>query len=891
MTPEQDRMSGLLESVADGRPLDWAVLRAQAKGEKERRTLRQLHLIAEVERFHRSEPPLEPEGVFLPDADTREAPTTTSLRDDALASSAQAPKQWGHFELIERVGLGSYGDVFRARDTQLGRDVAVKLFRGAPRDRLVERMLSEAQMLARVHHPNVVTVYGAEDRDGRAGIWMELVRGTTLRDLVLNHGPFSAAEAALIGQELCRALAAVHAAGLVHRDVKANNVMREEGGRVVLMDFSAGHLQRDLERAKHAVGTPLYLAPEVLEGQDADARSDIYSLGILLYHLVTGSYPVHAETIEDLRTAHHRGERTRLQDARPDLPDAFVRVVERAAHAQPIQRYASAGALLVALGQALGFADDSAPGAGVPLDRWDRATGPVPFLPSVASPHRKTLARVAALVALAVFPAVGIYYAYKQAGDRSSFRAGAPRPLAVVPFENSTGDPAWSQLVSGLTDDVTRELQKSGVVVKGRASASTLAGLSLPDLSGRLKVDALVRGSVSRAGQNVVLVVYLIRAGTGERLWGPKSYTQPPDQLGALYTSVAREIAQATGGSGDGPGPDPQARPVVFRAYEAYHKGRAHAEQRDKEALHTAIQYFKEAARWDPGWAQPWAGMADAYLALGIPTFGALPPQEARRLATEAALRALELDPNVAEAHNSLAFLAYVYDWNWKAAEERFQRAIALNPQYAGARHWYADYLAAMGRHEEAGAEISRARELEPLSVLIQRDLAWHSFCRRNYDQAKRQLEETLATNPRYTPARTLLGRVLIEQGKTAEGLSELERVAPDLPRSSALGFLAYAHAAAGKPERAESLLRELVSLPGPEYVSPYYIALVHTRLGRAAQALRWLERGFVEQDTTMVSLRVDPRFDSLRRTARFQALLKRMNFPESDTSRQRKEG
>jgi tetratricopeptide (TPR) repeat protein len=317
-----------------------------------------------------------------------------------------------------------------------------------------------------------------------------------------------------------------------------------------------------------------------------------------------------------------------------------------------------------------------------------------------------------------------------------------------------------------------------------------------------------------------------------------------------------------------------------FEAYEAYHRGRVHAEQRTREELLTAIEYFKEAVRRDPAYAQPWAGMADSYLALGIPTFGGLHPQEARRLANEAALKALELQPELAEAQNSLAFLAYVYDWNWQSADERFRRAIALDPQFAGAHHWYGDFLIAMGRYEEAGREIEKAAELEPLSILIRRDRAWHFFCQRRYDEAERQLRETLAVNPRYTPARSLLGRVLTEQGRHQEALTELETVAVDIPGASALGFLAYANAAAGRRQEAEALLEKLVSSSGREYVSPYYVALVLTRLGRDGEALGWLERGFVEQDTTMVSLKVDPRFDTLRTDARFRDLLRRMRFP-----------
>jgi tetratricopeptide (TPR) repeat protein len=319
-------------------------------------------------------------------------------------------------------------------------------------------------------------------------------------------------------------------------------------------------------------------------------------------------------------------------------------------------------------------------------------------------------------------------------------------------------------------------------------------------------------------------------------------------------------------------------RHTNYAAYDAYQRGRGLWEQRTPASLMRSLDYFKLAATLDPKYAEPWAGMADAYIALGVPAFGPLAPLDARRLAKEAALNALERDPDLAEAHTSLAFAAYFQDWDWAAAETRFKKAIALNPQYALAHHWYADYLLAMGRPGEAMQEIQRAQELEPLSLPVHRDIAWHLFFQRRYDEAIAQLEETLRMDPAYAPAHTLLARALAEQGRYAEGLEHLRRAAPSVPAKTYLSFAAYVQALSGDRAAAEQSLREIDASEG--YVPPYYLALVYTALGQNDRAVRELQRAVREQDATVVNLKIDPRFDRIRSTPGFQALLRALRFP-----------
>ena len=328
------KLGEIAQAILEGKAIDWPSVESSLDA-ADSAVLQQLKIVAEIKALHRG--------------------------DDV---SGETPAAWGHLRLLERVGSGTFGDVYRAWDTHLDREVALKLLRTTPASAAVDaslsdpaRVVNEGRLLARVRHPHVITVYGAEPRDGAVGIWMEFIHGRTLHQIVKEQGPMSAREATTIGIDLCGALAAVHAAGLLHRDVTARNVMREEGGRIVLMDFGAG---RDNARAasredgRDIAGTPLYMAPELFDDRRADQRSDIYAIGALLYHLVSGTFPVNGRSLADVASAHARGERTRLRDARPDLPPAFIRVVEKALHSDPAARFQTAGELDRALADPAG---------------------------------------------------------------------------------------------------------------------------------------------------------------------------------------------------------------------------------------------------------------------------------------------------------------------------------------------------------------------------------------------------------------------------------------------------------------------------------------------------------------------------------------------------------
>ena len=822
MNAEPVALTSAIESLADGRAIDWAAVEAAATDHGRQQRYRNLRLIARLADLHRT--------LALDAGAETPGPGAT-----ALLPACSAGDRWGHLELIERIGGGAFGEVFRARDAQLEMNVALKLLRVMPSSEDdVDRLLGEGRTLARVRHHNVVIVHGVGLRDGRVGLWMELVKGKTLEGWLASTGTLGEAETTGIGQALCRALAAVHAAELIHGDVKAQNVMREEGGRIVLMDFGAGRV-RGSDAA--AVGTPVYLAPEVLAGAPPTPQSDIYSLGVLLFHLLTRRFPFAAEDFDGMRRAHADRARLLLRDLRPDLPGRLVDCIERALDPDPACRFQTAGAMEQALTTAV---------------EAERSTRVWP-------------ARAGAIAAVALLATSGVIWSALQ-GDPPI------RSLAVLPF--TAAGPEAAHLTSGIWLDVLRELQRFDVQV--RRGVAPVPGEDSRQFDRSLGADAVLSAETQHGTASTRLHIQVRRASAAP-FW-IEDYDIPDGALPAAAKRIADNVAGAVGAR-PREGNLPSSHQTTYRAYDAYQRGRALSEQRNPGDLMRSLEYFNQAASLDPVYAEPWAGMADSYLALGVPPFGPLRPMEARRMAKEAALKALALNPNLVEAETSLAWGSALYDWDWAAAERRFTRAIGLNPQYALAHHWYAMFLTDMARFGEARDQLRQAQALEPLSLLIHRDFAWIDFCDGHYDEAIAQLRETLKRDPRFSAATTLLARALAATGQTREALETLERGRTDISTGSYLSFRGYIEAVGHQPD-ARQTLSDLRQVATKEYVTPYYFAVVYTALGDHEAALSELQRAYVEQDATLGSVNVDPRFAPLRGDARFQSLVAAMRFP-----------
>jgi serine/threonine-protein kinase len=824
----------LAGAIANGSGVDWnRVVSKPGEGN----LIDELQVIERIAGIHRSQDrPLHP-------AHHSATPHAHTPLGDSLSQTPSEIGRWGGLVLIEEVGQGSFGRVYRAHDPQLDRPVAVKLLRSvfSADELLKSRLLREGRTLASVRHPNVVTVYGAGEHEGRLGLWMEFIRGLTLEQMLSSHGPFSAAEAGIVGYELCGALAAVHGAGLVHRDVKAQNVMREEGGRLILMDFGAGQKRSEASSALgRVVGTPVYLAPEMLSGAEATSAGDIYSLGVLLYHLVTNDFPVKGDTVGDLVLAHARGQVTPLQDVRPNLPRSFVRVVERAIDPDPSKRFDSAGRMGAAFGR-------------IHASSVNEAT--VPRLRTARKPR-----------------------------DASRASADGDMPsVAVLPFSDMSPAKDQEFFCDGITEEIINALtQIPGLRVAARTSAFQFKNQArdVRQIGEALNVATILDGSVRKDGDRLRITVELIGSAEGYHLWSRRFdrdlidiFTVQDEIATAVVTMLKGKLAADQGVATGAP------RARDLEAYEAYLEGRYHWNKRTEDELKRSVAYFERAVARDPGYAQAYAGLADAYVMLG--TYGAMPAKEVMPLAKSALESAIKLDSESAEAYACRGCVRSVYDWSWSNAEEDFKRAIDANSSYPTAHHWYAiNHLVPLGRFPEAHERLKRALELDPLALAIKTSVGMTNYFAGQYDLAARELSKTIDLDQGFGMAHFFLGATYTEQGRYEEALQALETAIRLSGRNpELLAALGYLYGVSGQSDSARTVLNELTQLVSDRYVSPSRLAQVHVGLGERNQALDQLETAHREKSADLAWLGVRPVFASLRIEPRFGALLSEMGL------------
>ena len=864
MRAGRSALKSVIDSVADGSgDIDWEQLEQQGHTERDLALFRQLRVVAQLSNIQRAEIERVDERPLLPSAEaierifrTRSMTVRAGTVEPGVANQADdAPKlptrYWGRLELFERLGEGTFGEVYRAFDPQLERDVAIKLLHMGKRP-AEKRVLDEARALARVHHPNVVIVHDAETHDGRVGLCMEFIRGQTLASLLKAHGKLGPTEATAIAVALCRALAAVHNEGLLHRDIKAHNVMREEGGRIVLMDFGAGQ-RRDVadQGPARLTGTPLYLAPELLEGGRATVQSDLYSLGVLLYHLVTNDYPVKGTSLDELKAAHRQGCRARLHDARPDLPDPFVRVVERAIDAEPRRRYQSAGEL----GEALGAPDVVLPPRPVTGNGW--------WLGLVGA------ALAVSVTAVAIGPL-----------QRWFATPSDSRPVIVVlPLDHAPD--VEDYVAADVTDALNQALSVvDGVVVISRTSvmAAQRADASLPQMAQALGAEFVLEGRLTRTGDVMAASLNLVQAPRDRTLFGRRfQFTLPAierlqqDVLHAICERLKVPLdPKVTQGAGLGGTARGDAR-------ELYARGRFELSKRTGAGRAEAIDYFKRAIAADPGFALAHAALAEAYVRTTQPNV--MPPSY--ELAERAAQEALTLDPLLADAHAVLADIRMVHDWNWAIADAEFQKAIALAPSVTTA-YRYPMLLAARGKTDQALERILHERTLDPLSPMVTVSVGTILQYQGRFAEALEQVENAERLDPKNPVPSLVKGRVLAALGRYRDARTAFIRAGelraiegPDYIRAE----LAALDAAEGRKEAALQALVALEERASSGQLDPTMVAFVHGRLGQLDEAFGWLERAYAERSVRLPWIKVDPRFRPLSGDPRYTALVERMGL------------
>ena len=752
-------------------------------------------------------------------------------------------QQLSHYRLVEKIGDGGMGVVWRAHDTRLNREVALKLLRSDMESdpHRMARLDREARAVASLNHPNIVTIHSIEDVGDRHFLVMELVRGKTL-DKALPPGGLPLDRFLDLALTMTDAIRAAHERGVVHRDLKPKNIMIGEDGRLCVLDFGMAKSPKPLvdsdgDDATTTIisgdrleGTMAYMAPEQVKSEMLDARCDLFTLGVIFYEMLTGRRPFGGKTAAELIAAILRDKPRPVTEVRPDLPRQIDRILRHTMEKDRERRYQTAADLHRDLRRL--------------VDQVERGEAPAPDVGEAV-----------------VAPRV--------------------RSLAVLPLADLSGQPDQAYFADGMTDMLINKLARIGALkVISRTSVMQYkdARKSLAEMAREMDVDALVEGSVLRSGNRVRITVQLIDTERDTLIWAEK-YEYDLGDLMELQSRAARTIAERIQVELTPQEQEQltQVRPVDPAVHEACLKGRHFWYQRTTESVRKGLEYFEEAVRLDPTHAPAHAGIADSCIVDGGRYLG-ISPKNAYTRARAAAERAVELDDDLAEAHTSLAAVMTDYDWDWKGADREYSRAIELNPNYVTAHSWYAEQLSRMGRHDEAVAEARLARELDPLSLASSMIVAWILYFARRYDEALEQGRQTLELDPNYATVYRIMGWSYEETGDY-EAAIESHRRAAELTGHSPnfKGQLGRAYALAGKQSEAREILDELLKTAEQSYISSLDIAVIHAALGEEDRAFEWLEKAFQERADHLPYLKVNPRLDQLRDDPRFEDLLRRM--------------
>lgn len=758
-----------------------------------------------------------------------------------------------NFEILELIGKGGFGEVYRARDELLGRLVALKVLSqelaSDADDR--DRFLTEARAASSLNHPHICTIHQFGEADGRAFIAMELIEGVTLREHI-GGGPLPAEEALQLALQIADGLAAAHDKGIVHRDVKSANILLNADRQVKILDFGLAKqlFQGPLAHADTAaptlaatkegvfMGTIDYMSPEQVMGKRVDHRSDLFGFGVVCYEMLTGELPFAGNSLFEKASAIIQvapSSFLRLRDtAPPGLANVVVKMLARR-----------------------------------PKDRWPSAARVHKELSELGSDSTTRTVEFSGLDSALAWPRA-------QEFDGPS--------IAVLPFENMSTDPENEFFSDGLAEELTNDLAKvEGLKVASRISAFALKAKAadIREIGWSLGVTSVVDGSVRKSGDRLRITAHMVNAADGYHIWS-ETYDRHLEDVFALQDELARTIVEKLKVKliGDDHRLGGRRYTEDVEAYNLYLKGRYYWNRRYAEGLQKGIGYFQQALERDPSFALPYVGLADSFNMLAFYNF--IPPKVGFPKGKAAAHKALELDGELADAHASLGWATAFFDWDWEGARRAFEQALAIDPDHGMAHFWQSFFLVAIGRPRESLEAIKRARQSEPLSALVNGGTGYLLYFHREPGRALREAEQALEMDSAFRAAHTFLGWNNALKGNFEAALAAWEDARDLIPgQTVAEAWVGYCKARLGDVETAREIERSLATREDGSYVSPYAIAVLNLGLGDRDKTFAWLDRAYEERNNFLAFLAVDPVFDEIREDPRYTDLMVRLDLPQ----------
>lgn len=781
------------------------------------------------------------------------------------------------YEILEVLGSGGMGKVYRTLDKKLNEEVALKLINPeiASDKKTLERFNNELKIARKISHKYIGRMYELMEDKDTPFITMEYVQGEDLKSFIRRSGQMAVGTTLRIASQVCEGLAEAHKLGVVHRDLKPSNIMIDKQGNAKIMDFGIARSikAKGITGAGVIIGTPEYMSPEQAEAKETDHRSDIYSLGIVLYEMLTGQLPFEGDTPLSI-AMKQKGELPKdPKELNPQIPDDLSFLILKCLEKEKENRFQSADEVIAEMGSL----ERDIPTAQREIPRRK----PLSSKEITVSFSLKKLF-IPGLVLAALLIAAIIFWPLLPQKEAPLFESGRPS-IAVLPFDDLSQEKDQEVFCNGFAESLINALSKIvNLRIPAKTSSFFFKGkeLELEEIGEKLDVATVLMGSIQKAENRIRVTAQLVKVADESILWSDQ-FNREMNDIFSIQDGITLEIVRELKGELLGEEKENLIKRYTenAEAYNLYLQGRFFWEKRTEEGFKKALDYYEQAIEKDPDFALAYVGLADTYGTLKA--YGFLPADETFPRGKTLLEKALAIDDEIAEAHASMAQIKYTYDGDWEGAEKEFKLALKFNPNYVYAHTWYGAYLAYKGQFDKAIEEQMRAYELDPLNVVVNWGIGKHHYMARRYDDAIEAYKKTILMDQNFIPAYYELGAIFLFKSKYEEAVRELDKALILSKRSDPypLTIIGITYAKSGNKTDAEKALEELFELSKQKYVPPCLIAALYMGLDQKDQAFEWLDKAYRERSSELHELKINPLWDDLRQDPRFSEMLKKIGL------------